>query len=545
MKRKLLDAALVLASAAATGLCVSFYLPPAAELFSLCPFLFVLMRRAREMKLRDALRVGIMYFYAYYLVVWHWFLLMYPLDFTGLPRSGALAAVLTAWLGLPLFQAVFAMWQIPLFALAARSRAFYKENGAPRLSAPLLYAAMYAFFEWIQTIGWAGVPWGRLAIGQASVPTMIGGASLFGSYFISFMIVSANGYFALAILNARRGRAVSSALPLTAAGVVIASTLLCGALCVNVADAASSGRTVKIAVLQGNVSSTDKWSDGSYDNLHNIYEGLAARASWDGAELVVVPETAIPVTVNESAEAMEDWESIANDYGVVVIATGYWRRGSVFNNAVFGVDPDTGIDEGSVYAKRHLVPFGEFVPFEEVFSVLIPPLAELDMFGNNVTVGDKYGAIETRFGTVGPMVCFDSIYETSGIGAVASGAEILTVSTNDSWFDGSAAIYQHTAQAVLRAVECGRYVLRAGNTGYSCVIAPTGRITASVPVEERGYAIVEAEMRSTRTLYSVIGNAFVYACGAASFASCAAGAADIYINRRKRRADAPPSGGVD
>ena len=145
----------------------------------------------------------------------------------------------------------------------------------------------------------------------------------------------------------------------------------------------------------------------------------------------------------------------------------------------------------------------------------------------------------TKYGKIGGMVCFDSIYESVALDGVRCGAELLTVSTNDSWFDGSAAIRQHTAQAVLRAVECDRYVCRAGNTGFSCIISPTGEIISSIEPKTRGFAIGEVGMRSTRTLYSYIGNAFVYAAGIfAAVCVIANIIGDCKTKRMNRKADA-------
>ncbi len=533
----------VIISAAVTGAVVSYYLPSALEFVSLVPFMLVLFSEMGEKKwLRRGMRLGFLFFYVYYLAVWHWFLQMYPLEFTGISKGSALAVVTVAWLGLPLWQASAALLQVPLFLYMSRSPRLCRD-GKPRAAAPAAYAAVLALFEWIQSLTWAGVPWGRLAIGQAFFPAAVGSASLFGPYFVSFIIAAVNGYIALAIMALREKNSRRAAAALSAAVIIAGANILFGAVRIYIKEGKSEGDTVTVAVLQGNVSSKEKWSgegESRYLGLLSIYSELTAEAKAAGAELAVFPETAIPASINGENTMREEMESLSSENDIVLLATGFWDAGeNLDHNAIVTVDADGGLDTENVYFKQHLVPFGEFVPFEAVFRTLVPPLAELGLFDGNVSVGEPGHTLVTKYGKIGGMVCFDSIYESVALDGVRCGAELLTVSTNDSWFDGSAAIRQHTAQAVLRAVECDRYVCRAGNTGFSCIISPTGEIISSIEPKTRGFAIGEVGMRSTRTLYSYIGNAFVYAAGIfAAVCVIANIIGDCKTKRMNRKADA-------
>ncbi len=547
MKRRgerILKFAAVVCSALLTGAVVSFFVPSVLGFVSLLPFLLVLFSDAgTERPFRRGMALGIIYFYVYYLFVWHWFLLMYPLDFTEISRAGALAAVMAAWLGLPLIQAVVASLGVPLFLWAARSPLVVRE-GRLRASAPAVFAAVYALFEWIQSLTWAGVPWGRLAVGQAFSPGTVGTASLLGPYFVTFVIVAVNGYAALAVLaliedrrNVRRAACLASA-----AAAVFALNLIYGEARIYIKErnmSAENELTVTAAALQGNVSSKDKWSDHGYDNLKNVYSALTKEAAARGAEIAVFPETAFPLAANAASgngtRIIPDLSSLSSDTGLTLLATSFWYGdGEEYYNAVFPVSPEAGAgyDGMTVYYKRHLVPFGEFVPFESVIKVLIPSLAQLGLFDGSITTGGAPVLIDTEYGRVGAMVCFDSIYETSSLDEVRAGAELLAVSTNDSWFDGSAAIMQHTAQAVLRAVECDRYVVRAANTGFSCIISPTGKIISSTEPERTGLAVGEVGIRNTRTVYSRVGNVFSALCAVSSSALAASG---FFARRREKR----------
>ncbi len=524
-----------------TGLAVSYFLPAALQWVTMAPLLvllFLSLRHVDEKKVRHGLYLGFSYFYPYYLTVWYWFLTMYPLDFTEMTPAAALAAVMFAWLGLPLLQAAFAMWQVPLFLCAARNRAVANGAGA-RLTMPLLYALIYIIFEWAQTLTWAGVPWGRLAIGQAYVPVFVQTASLFGSYFVSLVIVLVNGYIALAVLTRKEVR--RAALSLSMAVLIFAMNLVSGVVINITRTPDDEGGKVAVGIIQGNVSSSDKWSDDSFDNLSSVYGRLTSSAAEDGAELVLWTETAIPYIINKYPFMRRFVEVTADVNDITLLATAFWRRSGESEaeedyNAVMSVTPDGEIDTENIYAKRKLVPFGEFVPFEAIIEKLVPPLASMSMFENALSVGEDAVLLETEYGHVGALVCFDSIYEECALDAVRAGAELLTVSTNDSWFGESAALYQHTAQGILRAVETDRYVARAGNTGYSCVIAPSGKITSALPINVEDYLVADVFTRNTVTLYSIVGNVIIVI--AAVFVALVTADSVIYniMKRKKRKA---------
>ena len=163
-----------------------------------------------------------------------------------------------------------------------------------------------------------------------------------------------------------------------------------------------------------------------------------------------------------------------------------------------------------MYSKRHLVPFGEYVPMRELIVALVPPLAELVQV--NILPGDDAAVHQSAMGEIGSLICFDSIYETLARDSVRQGAQLLTISTNDSWFFDSAAARMHNAQAQLRAVETGRWVVRAASTGISSMIAPDGTIVAQQDALTEGILYGEVEMRGEITLYTILGNVIAWVC---------------------------------
>ena len=236
-------------------------------------------------------------------------------------------------------------------------------------------------------------------------------------------------------------------------------------------------------------------------------------AAQDGAEMIVYPETAIPYTLTQNNSMSKYLKGISQSTGATLLVGGFTKdplgRGDYNSIVAFSAD---GQMNDTVYSKRRPVPFGEYVPGKEIIKTVIPPLAELVLSESEIVAGEEANVIELKEGNVGALVCFDSIYDSLARDSVRQGAELLTVSTNDSWFSDSAALYMHNAQAQLRAIENGRYVVRAANTGISSIISDKGEVIACTEPNVEGYVMGEIQFNSYRTLYSIIGNLFVYLC---------------------------------
>ncbi len=451
--------------------------------------------------LKRAYGYGFLAVYAFYFVIYHWFVHLYPLDFVNLSNSASAVVVAAGWFGLPILRAAVGGFVFLLFRLLHRTGIFSR---AP-LVQPFALAALWAIFEWSATLTWAGVPWGRLCLGQIEVLPVLQSVSLFGSYFVSFLIVAVNGLLAYAILYGTRERLCG-----VLAVVLFSSNLLYGGAAMLLHREPTE--PLRVAVIQGNMDSHDKWGGDAYYITTEIYGDLTRQAAAGGASLVVWPETAIPYDLGYEGYRRDFVRELAKecDVGLVVGAFQYDDEGNYYN-ALFYVEPDGTFHE-DFYAKRHLVPFGEYVPMRDVIMTLIPPLAELSALDNDVTAGEGTALFDTEWGKIGSLICFDSIYEQLTRDSVRDGANLMVISSNDSWFYDSAAVYQHKSQGQLRAIESGRYVVRAANTGISTVVSPTGEILAWIDPLTKGYSIAEVEMRSQDTLYTVIGNLFVYLC---------------------------------
>jgi len=497
--------ALLLGGALLTGLCVIFPQIGLFEWVALIPAAAAILAVTADttVSYRRLYGMGLAFFQCYFMVNFHWFLYMYPMDFAGLGKAESLLVVCVAWMGLPAFQAVGAALVFPLMGVAVRG----KFLASRPILHPAVLTALWVSLEWWQAnSGWSGVPWARLPLGQAELLPALQSASLFGSYFVTALIVAVNGYLAYILLHPDR-RLLCGLL----AGGLFGGNLLFGGL--YMATLPEAEDTVRVAAIQGNLSSHDKWGPDAMSVTQSVYADFTREAVAEGAELVVWPETAIPATMWEGGSIRDYLCELAEECGVTILAGVFYPEEGTDRvyNSIVAVLPDGRIHE-TVYHKRNPVPFGEFVPWRNLVMTLIPPLGEIGMLADDLLVGGVSVVFELDEGRVGSLICFDSIYERNALESVRGGAELLAVSTNDSWFKDSRGVWMHNAQSQLRAIETGRWVIRSANTGVSSAITPTGEVVDSLGALESGYVLSEVGLTERTTAYTVIGNAFACLC---------------------------------
>ena len=441
---------------------------------------------------------GLFFFLSFYVVVFHWFVNMYPLDFIdGMTAWAAIVVVLAGCLGLSLLLALFGGLMFLLLRVVLRTRTLRRF----RILRPFTVAAVWAVYEWTQTLGWWGVPWARLPIGQSEYILGLQTASLFGPYFITFAIVLVNLCIAYVLYERDGLRTVT---------VTVAATLVFqyGVGAALYFAPTENTSTVRVAAVQGNISSNEKWDESGdqKQRTFDVYAEYTIKAAENGADIVVWPETALPYSVTEKNAYGRYCSSVAKAADVTILA-GVLRNNGLMNSIIC-VLPDGSFFD-TVYDKQRLVPFGEFVPFKEIFEILIPPLAELVMTSGDMIAGEDSQIMELDGVSVGCLICFDSIYEELARDSVKDGANIICLSTNDSWFTDSRALYMHNAQAQMRAIETGRYVVRAANTGISTVTSDRGQVLESLEPLVDGIVEYDVPVNTHTTLYSVIGNSFI------------------------------------
>lgn len=543
--------------------------------FTLAPMIYYLMSNAQEIGIRRAYGLGFAFGAGYYSVMYHWFISFYPMDFAGLDKLGSIGVIALCWLGLTL------MHSLELGAVTMVYRLIKPDKNRPYLCITVFVCA-WSTLEWTQTLGWRGLPWGRIALTQWKALPFIQSASLFGSIFVSAIIVAVNALIAATVreylqraeshlsadtpntpntpdircanspvspanteesrepalsaatdtrlgkaflyLRARIKKIISAfsasramrVYALTAAGIFILN-LIFGVIRIAVYNE-TEGEPVTAAVIQGNISSIDKWANNSASNAAKVHLELTYKCVEEtGADIVLWAETAIPVALDRYPNIKSKISAAAKELGIVLIVGAFDIRYNADTkeneeyNALIAFLPD-GSELDTQYYKRHLVPFGESLPMEGFIRAFLPILLDLNLISEPLAQGTEPNVFKTEMGNIGGIICFDSIFHALPLDSVRDGAQLIAVSTNDSWFSDSSAVYQHNRQSAYRAIETGRYVIRSANTGISSIITPEGKLLAATEPLTEGYTAETVYLRSDRTLFSYVGDLFSYLC---------------------------------
>lgn len=467
------------------------------------PYFLFLFSQKENVRLRFLYLSGLLFFFGYYMGAFSFFSSMYPLDFAGLGTVESIAVLFAAMVLLPLFQAWFSAFSVLFFGL-------FKKHGALRfpLARSLTVSALFTVFSFAQNFTWAGVPWASTAVGIASSPLLLQSASIFGASFLVFLTVFINAAIAEAYTAFRECKDKAALICIFSAVALFLSNLAFGTL--RLASREDGVKTIKVAVLQGCSPATENTLILSHLRACR-YEAYEA-AKKDDIDLMLWSESVLTYALESDESAFRFFSDIAKETGAMQIVGAFSSKETPdgeegYYNALFLFYPDGTVSDVT-YQKRRPVPFGEYVPMPEVFETLIPALTEISMLSRNTTPGESPNLFKTEKGIFGGLICFDSIYPSLSRESVKEGAELLLLSTDDSWFDGSFGKSLHFRHAVLRAVENGRAVVRTGNTGLSGVIDAYGYASILVEPDQRGHGILTVEVTNDTTPYTNLGEIF-------------------------------------
>ncbi len=418
-------------------------------------------------------------------------------EFGGLPTAVSWAVHLLLVGYLALFPALFAV------AIWVLSRRF---GAVAVLAAP----AVWVTSELGRIYLFTGFPWELLGYSQAAVLWVAQLASVVGVLGVSALVASVSGALAYLVLVGRR-RAGGVLAGMVA---LIVACLLFGNLRVRSGGWADAGVPLQVAAVQGNIAQDDKWNPALRDEILDKYLLLTHRAADEGARLIVWPEAATPFAFQVDSRA-ERIRSLARERGVhLLLGTTdvTWDDQPRYYNAVVLVDP-RGATAG-MYHKQHLVPFGEYVPMRNLLSFVSPLVENVGGF----SAGDAPVTLMMDDQPIGAAVCYEIIYPGLVRRFVTGGSRLLTTVTNDAWYGRTAAPYQHFQQATMRAIEQGRFLVRAANTGISGVIDPYGRVIAQSALFEDDVLTAEVRLIDDLTPYARYGDLLAFACGMTTLA---------------------------
>ncbi len=385
--------------------------------------------------------------------------------------------------------------------------------------APLLWTAG----EYARGHVLGGFPWVPLGSSMATVLPVVQLASLVGVYGLSLYLVAHSALVTVAITGTPRQRLRAG----VAAIGVLAAVSAWGGLRLADAPLTRAGTAVPIALVQANIRQEEKWDQGMAAEIERRYQRLTRQAAAAGAAVVLWPESSTPYYFNEEPVRAEAVRDLVRSTGTpLLFGTDELERGTPDRayNSAFMLGPDG--SGAAVYRKMQLVPFGEFVPLRSLLFFVSPLVEGVSDFspGDRVTMLPMLGHMAST------AICYEIVYPHLAREAVHEGAELLTTITNDAWYGDSSAPYQHFALASIRAVEQGRYLARAANTGISGIVDPYGRVSGATRVFEEAVVVAEVRFLQGRTVYATIGDLV------AQIALAIAGLTVVWIGVEWRRA---------
>ena len=434
------------------------------------------------------------------------------------------------WVGLFLLGPLVGVWVGSWFLAAWWLMPRLPGRGAlERIVAVFGLAGFWVLIEWTRTWLLGGFPWLTLATSQWQRVSILQIAAFTGAGGVSFVLIAMNisfGAYAHRLMcEGKRG------LNRRSQEFFACLFLLVACVTIHVQEVFNRGRFAvplgHVAFVQPYIPQTVKWDPAHGQEILGILEQTTLRAAGSRPDLILWPEATTPWAVRGD-DNVRDWvDSLAKRAKAPLLlgSIAIERRGTpeeTWYNAAFVVDPLIGV-QGVYYAKRHLVPFGEFIPLRPVLGWLdkVVPIGGdfqrgFDPRPLQVTMGGQPVAI-------GPLICYEDIFPSLALDSVRAGADVLAVLTNNAWYGEGGAAYQHAAHSVLRAIETRRPVLRCGNGGWSGWIDEFGSIrdtltNAEGSIYTRGTRTVDvtrdARWIGRQSYYVQHGDWFLLVCAA-------------------------------
>jgi apolipoprotein N-acyltransferase len=349
-------------------------------------------------------------------------------------------------------------------ALAFALTAFVVSIAARRCPpwlAVLVGAAAFTATEWARSSGLLGVPLYQIGAPFIETP-LVPLAALGGVYLLTFVCALCGAALA-SLLRDRTWR------PAAAYGaLIVAATAL--AWLVWPARTIAPGPTITVAAVQGNITQDLKWTQPALDLAVARYTSMTEALRPAHPRFVLWPETVITTDIAGDPRLQARFAALAQDLGTTLAAGSVTAIGGDRNVLAFYL-PARGLHVATAYyVKRQLVPFAEFLPGPSWLRTL--PFAGL---ASAYVPGTGDPVIRTGGLAVAPLICWESAFGDLAQSAAADGAQFYAIATDDAWFGTSDGPYAHAQLTTVRAVETGRWIVRAAATGISGIVGPDGR----------------------------------------------------------------------
>lgn len=414
------------------------------SLFALIPFVLSISKEGR------GFLKGVVFSVCLNGVALSFFFYMHPMEFMGYSGLKSIVVILLMYLGV-----------LAVEGMAGGVFGFVFDKYIKNL---WLFPFFYCLYEIITGAGELGLTFSHLYLPWYKNLAFIQSASIFSCYFLTLLIAYINIFIYKGIFEKKK-----NFLLLAAALLVL--NISFGELRLNTVKL--SEPKVNAALIQGNISSLEKWENNSISDSFEVYERLTKEAKEKyNLDIVIWPETVINTPVGNNGFWYKKISQLASDSKVEIMAGAFYGDREEYYNSLIVFDKN-GKAYDSIYYKRHLIPFAENMYSEK----------------SGLREGKNASVLNTASGKVGALICIDSAYPYLSYNYKNEKCDYLVVATNDSWFSDSFGVENHFAHSVFRAVENKKYLFRAGNTGITAVITPFGEVKGILEPLVRGYTV--------------------------------------------------------
>jgi apolipoprotein N-acyltransferase len=273
----------------------------------------------------------------------------------------------------------------------------------------------------------------------------------------------------------------------------------------------TSQKQINVGVVQGNIDQSVKWDEKFRTQTIQKHTIASLSEIHQNADLIVWPETAVPIYIQQKTALSKKLKNFIDNQSASFLIgglrydlseIGQWK----FYNSAFLLEPKK--EKRQTYDKSHLVPYGEYIPFQTVF----PFLKKFVQGVGDFSEGSAIEPLTWKQWSIGPQICYEILFPNISRKLVQSGADILVNITNDAWYGHSCAPYQHFSMTVFRAIENKRSLARSANTGISGLINPYGKIISESEIFTEANLNAPLPVLDVMTVYCQFGDIFAIFC---------------------------------
>ncbi len=433
------------------------------------------------------------------LVYW----LVIPLEeYAFFPLTLAIPVPICAGIYIALYGAIF-------------SAAMYKAQKLSSYLQPIFAFVLWYMLEWVRSWLFTGITWGNIAAGNAAFPVLVQGVSILGMTGLSAL------YAALGVSLFHKKKSIQLF-------AIFSIFALVGFGFYRISKPIEAANHANFLLVQGNLAQDEKWEKAMQERTVKKYLQLSQWGVEEGrrgkapVSFVIFPETSLPFFLQAERNYQKTFSNFAttNNLTMLIGAVSYKQieGKNLIYNSLFSLKakemPEISDEKtinllsahyhftaDDIYSKQHLVPFGEYVPpflDFEVFKPLLQGIGGFTPAYDQNPLRQMYNGEEI---SLGALICYEAIFSDLAQDQVEKGAQILINISNDAWYGQSSAAKQHLDLSLLRAIEQGRYLLRATNTGITAGINPYGQIIKSTHMFRDTYLEINAGFIDAKTIF--------------------------------------------